>query len=256
MVPASLGTYVPIVNERVWIVWLVAAAALLLVGIQGGGVADAPPSTTASPLRHHLGVAILRMDPGPRSREYRESLAYLREHAPEAVAELSGFVLREPGSFRKWQLSYLLGEFGDETAIALLRTFMDEPMPQVQPAAEGSHETDLRHSEEMMSRFQAVSSTARIAVHRPELRDQVVETLIAVAQGAPVLKDTAMFELQKLLGPDFQSLRPQFGPQDARHFKPFMLPPEWQGLLSRRMQKHRRQEQELRDQRKPLCQAK
>ncbi len=256
MVGASRRTYAPNVNGKVWTTWLVAAAALLLVSIQTKGVADAPPSTLVSPLTHHLGVAILRMDPGPRSREYRESLAYLREHAPQAVEELSGLVLRERGSFRKWQLTYLLGEFGDETAIALLRIFMDEPTPRAQPSAEGSHETDLRYNEEMMSRMQAVSSTARIAVYRPELRDQVVETLIAVAQRAPALKDTAMFELDKLLGADFQSLRRHFGPEDAPYFKPFMPPPEWQGLLSRRMHKHRRQEQELRELRKPLCRAK
>jgi hypothetical protein len=64
-----------------------------------------------------------------------------------------------------------------------------------------------------------------------------------------------MFELQKLLGDEFQSLRSYFGPEHARHFEPFMPPPEWQGLLARRMEKHRREEQALRENRGSLCQA-
>ena len=108
----------------------------------------------------------------------------------------------------------------------------------------------------MNSRFQAVSSTARIGSHRPELRDQVVETLIATAQRGDFLEDSAMFELQKLLGDEFQSMRPYFGAEYARHFEPFMPPPEWQGLLARRMQKHRREEQALREKRKSQCLAK
>lgn len=119
----------------------------------------------------------------------------------------------------------------------------------------GSHEIDLEYTEELGSRFQAVASMARIATLRPELRDQVIETLIAVSQDAPMLEDRAMFELQRLLGPEFQSLRRHFGPEDAHYFEPFMPPPHWQGLLSRRMQKHQRQEQSLREKREPLCRA-
>ena len=228
---------------------------LPIVAVPSVAVADAPLATEGGTLTHHFAVAMSRMDPGPRSRDYRESLGYLRQHAPEAVAELSGLVLREPGSFRKWQVTYLIGEFGDESALALLRIFIQEPAPRAQPAREGSHEIDISYSEEMMSRVQAVSSTARIAFHRPELRDQAIETLIGAAQGVPFLKDIAMFELKKLLGPDFPSLRRYFGREDAWHFEPFLPPPQWQGLLSRRMQKHRREEQALREKRKPLCQA-
>ena len=241
---------------KVWLPWLVAIAALLVVATQSVGVADAPPSPERRPLTHHLARAISQLDRGSRSPEYSESLAYLRLHAREAVTELSGPLLREPGSFAKWQITYLIGEFGDENALALLRIFMEQPKPQARPAREGSHATDLQYTEEMNSRFQAVASTARIASHRPELRDQVVETLLATAQGVPFLEDSAIFELQKLLGAEFQSLRGYFGPEDARHFEPFMPPPELQGLLARRMQKHRRQEQALREKRESLCEAK
>jgi hypothetical protein len=65
-----------------------------------------------------------------------------------------------------------------------------------------------------------------------------------------------MFELQTLLRDEFQSLRSYFGPEYARHFEPFMPPPQWQGLLARRMEKHRREEQAFREKRKSLCQAK
>ena len=233
--------------------WLVAMAALLVVATQNIGVADAPPIAERRPLVHHLSRAITHLDQGSRSPEYRESLAYLRLHAREGATALSGPLLREPGSFRKWQITYLIGDFGDESAIALLRIFIEQPKPQARPARAGSHATDLQFSEEMNSRFQAVSSTARIASHRPELRDQVVETLIATAQRGDFLEDSAMFELQKLMGDEFQSLRGYFGPEASRHFEPFMPPPEWQGLLARRIQKHRREEQALREKRRLQC---
>jgi hypothetical protein len=235
--------------------WLVALAALPVLAMQSVGVADAPVCAERRPLSHHLRSALRHLDQGARSAEYRESLAYLELHAPEAVAALSGPVLSEPGSFRKWQITYLIGEFGDENAIALLRMVMEQPEPQARPAHPGSHATDIEFTEEMNSRFQAVSSTARIASHRPELRDQVVETLLATARGVPFLEDSAMFELQKLLGAEFQSLRSYFGPEAARHFEPRMPPPQWHGLLARRMEKHRREARALREKRESLCHA-
>jgi hypothetical protein len=196
-----------------------------------------------------------QMDRGQRSREYRESLAYLRSHAADAAVEVSRHLLAEPGSFRKWQVSYLVGEFGDENAVGLLRTFIDEPVAPAQLSVAESHAVDLRYTEEVASRVQAVMSIARIASHRPQLRDQVVEALIASAQEVPLVKSTALFELQKLLGPEFQSLQGRFDPDDEKQFEPFMPPPQWQGLLSRRTQEHRRQELELREKRTPVCQA-
>jgi hypothetical protein len=235
---------------------LATIAAFSIIATQSIGVAETPPCAERRPLNHHLRQAITHLDRGSRSPEYRESLAYLKLHAPEAVTELGGPLLREPGSFGKWQVTYLIGEFGDESAIALLRIFMEQPKPQARPAREGGHATDIPYTEEMNSRFQAVASTARIASHRPELHDQVVDTLIATAQGVPFLEDSAMFELQKLLGAEFQALRSYFGPEDARHFKPLMPPPQWHSLLARRIEKHRREEQALREKQESLCQAK
>ena len=108
----------------------------------------------------------------PGSREYRESLAFLRSHASEATAEVGGLLLEEGGGFGKWQLTYLVGEFGDDSAIALLRLLADQPLPEPQPAGEGRHEIDLVYTEEIASRVQAVMSTARIASLRPNLREQ------------------------------------------------------------------------------------
>ncbi|NNE20247.1 MAG: hypothetical protein HKN10_17395 [Myxococcales bacterium] len=241
---------------KAWLPWLVVIGAVGVLATRSMGAADSPPCAERRPLNHHLMQAIAHLDPGSRSPEYRESLAYLKLHARDAVTELSGLVLREPGSFRKWQVTYLIGEFGDESAIDLLRIFMQQPTPRARPARAGSHATDIPYSEEMTSRFQAVSSTARIASHRPELRDQVVETLIATALDIPLLEDSAMFELKALLGDEFQSLRGYFGPEDARHFEPFMPPPQWHGLLARRMEKHRREEQAFREKRETLCRAK
>lgn len=241
--------------RRLWLAFLLATFVLSALAAHGMRAADAPAVERLRPLSRHLSVIMLHMDRGPRSREYRESVAYLRLHPDETLAEISGFLLDEPGSFGKWQATYLLGEFGEQSAIALLRRLIEAPLPEARTVSPGSHEIDLEYTEELGSRFQAVASMARIATLRPELRDQVIETLIAVSQDAPMLEDRAMFELQRLLGPEFQSLRRHFGPEDAHYFEPFMPPPHWQGLLSRRMQKHQRQEQSLREKREPLCRA-
>jgi len=218
-----------------------------------GGAATSPSIVEERPLLRHLDTVSSQMDRGMRSREFRESLVFLRAHADEAVAELSGPLLEQSSSFRKWQLAYLVGEFGDQSAIALLRELIDEPLPPAQPGREGKHEIDLAYTEDVASRVQAVMSIARIASHRPTLRDQVVSELVAAGREVPLVKSTALFELRKLLGPDFQALRGYFGPEDTKHFETFIPPPQWQALLVRRMHEHRRQERERRQEGEPLC---
>lgn len=231
-------------------------ACLVLVGIavQGAGDRAVPPVVETGPLARHLDTALSHMDRGSRSADYGASLAYLRAHAADATAEVSALLLEQPGSFGKWQVTYLVGEFGDESSIVLLRRLIDEPVPEPRTSSEEPHAIDLAHAEELASRVQAVMSTARIASHRPNLREQVIAELVATARQVPSLKSTALFELQKVLGPEAQTLRGQFSPEDRKHFDPLIPPPELQGLLLRRMEKHRRQYQELREMRQPLCQ--
>jgi hypothetical protein len=200
----------------------------------------------------HLDVAIAQMDQGERSREYRESLVFLRAHADDAAALLTPFLLEQPGGFRKWQLTYLIGEFGDESAVALLSELVETPLPEPQPTHDGSHEIDLVYTEDVASRVQAVISMARIAAQHPELRDRIVSVLVVAAREVPMLKSTAVFELQKLLGEAVQTLRVQFGPEDARLFEPFTPPSKWQDLLRKRRLVRERQEREARELRKPL----
>ena len=235
------------------ILFLILFAGLAATTQSGGVIAVSPSIVDERPLVRHLDTVSSQMDRGMRSREFQESLDFLRAHADEAVAELSGSLLQQPGSFRKWQLAYLVGEFGDESAFAVLRELIDEPLPPAQPAREGKHELDLTYTEDVASRVQAVMSIARIASHRPALRDQVVSELVAAGREVPLVKSTALFELRKLLGPDFHALRGYFGPEDASHFETFMPPPEWQALLLRRMHEHRRQERELCQEGEPLC---
>ena len=238
--------------------WFLPLFVCVLMGVatlRGSSVAEAPSVREGGLLLRHLDTAMSQMDLGAGSREYRESLAFLRAHASEATAEVGGLLLEEGGGFGKWQLTYLVGEFGDESAIALLRLLADEPLPEPQPASEGRHEIDLVYTEEIASRVQAVMSTARIASLRPDLRERAVAELVATAREVPLVKSTALFELHRLLGPEFQTLRSYFGPEDAKHFVPFAPPPEWQALLLRRMQEHRRQEQQFQETRKPVCQS-
>ena len=237
-----------------WCSFVFLCVVLGVTTFRSSGIAEAPEERGL--LAQHLDTAMSQLDRGPRSRVYRESLAFLRAHAAEATSELGGLLLEERGGFAKWQATYLVGEFGDESAIALLRLLIDEPMPESQSAGEGRHAIDLAYTEELASRVQAVMSIARIASLRPDLREQAVAELVATAREVPLVKSTALFELRRLLGPDFQTLRSYFGPEDAKHFKPFMPPPEWQALLLRRMEEHRRQERELEEARKPVCQAK
>lgn len=239
--------------------WLLLALSCVVFGftaLRGSGVAEAPQAEEDGLLIRHLDTAMSQMDRGARSRAYRESLAFLRTHAAEATAEVSGRLIDAPAGFGKWQVTYLVGEFGDEDAIVLLRALVDEPLAESQAAGRGRHEIDLAYNEEVASRVQAVMSTARIAFLRPNLREQAVAELVGVARKVPLVKGTALFELRRLLGPDFRALRSYFGPEDAKHFEPFAPPPEWQALLLRRMHEHRRQEHELQETRNPVCQAK
>jgi len=236
-----------------WLFFVFVCVVLGATTFRSSGIAEAPRERGL--LARHLDTAMSQIDRGPRSRVYRESLVFLRAHAVEATSELGGLLLEERGGFAKWQATYLVGEFGDESAIALLRLLIDEPMPESQSAGEGRHAIDLAYTEELASRVQAAMSIARIASLRPDLREQAVAELVATAREVPLVKSTALFELRRLLGPDFQTLRSYFGPEDAKHFKAFMPPPEWQALLLRRMEEHRRQERELQEARKPVCQA-
>jgi hypothetical protein len=186
------------------------------------------PRLEAHPLMQHLEVTIAKMDQGERSLEYRESLTFLKEHTRETTAALTPFLLEQPGGFRKWQLAYLVGEFGDASAVRLLRELAETPLPEPQTTHAGSHETDLVYTEDVASRVQAVVSTARIASRHPELRDWIVSELVTLAHEVPLVKSTAIFELRKLLGDDLQTLRAQFGPDDAPLFEPFTPPSGWQ----------------------------
>lgn len=229
-------------------------ATLIATALQSSGTAEVLPSGADDrPLTRHLDTALSQMDRGLSSAEYRESLAFLRTHAADANAAVRELLLEETGGFRKWQVTYLVGEFGDEGSIALLRLLIDEPLPRPEPSREGRHEIDLAYTEELASRVQAVMSIARVASHRPDLRDQVIVELLDAARRAPMVKSTALFELRKLLGSEFQTLRGYFRPEDAKHFAPFVPPPQWQALLRRRTKKHERQERELRERRQPLC---
>lgn len=198
----------------------------------------------------HLETAMSQMDAGTQSPEYRESLEFLRRHADEVTRELEGALLEAPGSFRKWQLTYMLGELGDEPAIGLLRAMLDRPLPPpASPRAE-EHEIDLRYTEELTSRIQAVISTARIAAHRPELRDPVVTSLLEMRREVPMATATAEFELQKLLGPELGRILDAL---EAKRFHGFAPSPDWQARLSQRIAEEDRQRRALREKRGPLC---
>lgn len=186
------------------------------------------PRLEAHPLMRHLEVTIAKMDQGERSLEYRESLDFLRDHAAETAAALTPFLLEQPGGFRKWQLAYLVGEFGDASAVRLLRELVEMPLPEPQTTHAGSHAIDLVYTEDVASRVQAIISAARIASRHPELRDWIVSELVTAAHEVPLVKSTAIFELRKLLGDELQTLRSQFGPEDARLFDPFTPPSGWQ----------------------------
>ena len=227
-------------------------ASLVVVPL-GAGVEDAPLDQQRGALARHLDTAVAHMDLGMRSPQYRESIEFLQEHAPDAIAEVSVVLLEEPGSFRKWQVTYLIGEFGDESALPLLRGLLDAPLPEPRPSHETEHAIDLQHAEEVTSRFQAVMSTAQLASHRPHLRDQVVSSLIDIAHEIPMTTSAAIYQLRKLLGPELEALRYNFPPEHAHEFDRFIPPPEWQGLLARGMQERDQREREARERQLPLC---
>lgn len=211
----------------------------------------APASTT--PVGQHIGRALLHMGSSAYSERHRQNIEFLRANANEAVHSVSGYLFEEQGSFKKWQLAYLIGEFGDAAAISALRRWVALPLPKPEAVGKDPHRTDLAHTEEVSARAQAVASIARIASRRPALRDQAIEDLISIAHESSAFKGAALFELRMLLGHDFETLRGRFGPEDGRHFNPFMPPPEWQGLLQHRMVKHDQQRRMLVANRERLC---
>jgi hypothetical protein len=182
------------------VLFVVLSGALMATTSSDSRAGATQPRLDERPLVRHLDVAVARMDQGERSSEYRKSLSFLSAHADEAVTTLAPFLLEQPGSFRKWQLTYLVGEFGDQSAIGLLRELLQTPLPEPQTPGYGSHSIDLAYSEDLASRIQAVMSIARIASHHPELRDRVIGELLVAAHEVPHAKSTALFELRKLSG--------------------------------------------------------
>jgi len=208
-----------------------------------------------SPVLQNLGRAIANMDRGRSSFEYRESIEFLRAHEVDAIDAVREVLHAKEGSFAKWQIAYVLGEFGGAHTVQALRAWLERPLPAPERGTEGSHRVDLSYSEEFAARAQGVSSTARIASHRPALHDQAVSNLIAIAKGGHPFKDAAIFELRGLLGDDFESLRAQFGAEDARYFEPFMPPAEWQGLHQSRLQRHEEETKARAQANEALCRA-
>lgn len=234
---------------------LVTTLGLVTLGFTIEYARPPPPQQPAmrTPMSQHLSRVVWQMDPSPRSGEYRQSIEFLRANAGEAVQTVSGYLFEAKGSFRKWQLAYLIGEFGDEVAISTLRRWVALPMAKPRFVDEEHHRTDLDHSEDVSARAQAVSSIARIASRRPALRDQAIDALLSLAREPGAFKGAVFFELRMLLGPDFETLRSGFGPEEGRHFEPFMPPPEWQGLLQRRMATHEQERRKLVENRERLC---
>lgn len=201
-------------------------------------------SEEVHPSRRHLRTAMRYMDAGERSLQYRESVGYLRRHAREVSSEVSHFLLESRGSFRKWQIVYLLGEVGDESTLALLRELLDRPVPEPLVDDSSEHFIDLHHAEEVTSRAQAVMSISRIAWVRPYLRDQVVASLVEVAREVPSATSSAIYELRKLLGDDVDDLREQLPTEHWWELERFIPPPEWQGKLAEKIQERDRAERE------------
>jgi hypothetical protein len=154
------------------------------------------------------------------------------------------FLLESQGSFRKWHVTYLLGELGDESTIGLLQELLSQPIPEAAVADPEGHAIDLGHAEEVMSRMQAVMSISRIASIRPNLRDEVVASLVEVAREVPIATSSAIYELRALLGDDVYELRAQLPRDHWWELDRFIPPPQWQGKLAEKMQERDRWERE------------
>jgi hypothetical protein len=151
-------------------------------------------------LAHQVKVAIAHMDRGAHSLEYRGAIGFLRAHAAEATVWIEDALRADASSFRSWQLSFLIAEFGEGRALDVLRELVRRPLPEPRPSLRREHAIDVRYTEALATRMQAVSSIARIGLRRPELRDDAVETLAQIADEVPLAKAAALFELETLNG--------------------------------------------------------
>ena len=213
------------------------AASFVILPLGWGGVEE-HAVRGPSDIDRHLATLLELSDEGVASAEYRKSIGFLREHAPAAVDSVSGVLLEQSGTFLKWHLTYLVGEFGDETGVELLRELLDQaiPVPKGRPEL-SSHGIDLQHAEEVAAHIQAVMSIGRIASLRPELRPDVIAALVEIGNHTPMVTSSAIYELRSLLGAEAEDLRQLFGPEHAQEFERVMPPPRWQGLLAERMKR-------------------
>jgi hypothetical protein len=225
--------------KRGWVSAAVVASFALVPW--GASLFEAPVLREPSELARHVITLAAESDRGAESPVYRESLAFVREHAPSAVELVREVVLNEEGSFQAWHLTYLLGQFGDASGIAALRELLDRPIapPRGEPDP-SRHELDIRHAESVATRIQAVMSIGQIASHRPELRPDAIGALVEIGNEHPMFVSSAIYELRKLLGEDADLLRDLFGSEHAREFERLIPPPRWQRLLADRIQERQR----------------
>jgi hypothetical protein len=213
----------------------IVAASFVILPL-GSGVVEEYAVRRPTDIEQHLATLVAHSDAGDASAEYRESVRFLREHAPAAADSVGGVLLGERGTFLKWHLTYLLGEFGDETGVTLLRELLDGPIPVPEGRPDlDSHGIDLQHAEEVAAHVQAVMSIGRIASLRPELRSDVIAALVDIGNQTPMLASSAIYELRKLLGAKAEDLRGLFGTEHAQEFERVLPPPRWQGVLAERM---------------------
>ena len=219
-----------------------AAVVASCIGVPfGAGLFEDPVLREPSEIERHLITLASESDREAESEAYRESLEFARQHARPAVELVRAIIRREEGSFRAWHLTYLLGQFGDASAIAALRELLYRPFAPPRGDPDPSrHELDLRHAEAVAMRVQAVMSIGQIGTRRPELRPEVIAALVEIGNERPMFVSSAIYELRKLLGEDADQLRERFGSEHAGEFERLIPPPRWQRALADRMQERQR----------------
>jgi hypothetical protein len=179
---------------------VVLSALVVLVSIAAVYEGDEAAVEERDALAHQVEVAIAHMDTGARSREYRQAIGFLRAHTAEATVWIEDAFRADSSSFLSWQLAFLMAEFGEVRALGVLEELVRRPLPEHRPSPEPEHAIDVRYTEAVATRMQAVSSIARIGLRRPELRDEAAETLAKIVKGVSLAKAAALFELEVLNG--------------------------------------------------------
>ena len=161
------------------------------------------------------------------------SLHYLRGHSTAALRYLEPVLMADEAPAR-WEMTWLVGQFGGADALEMLRQMaLREPPKKAVPDASDpttEHEMHDVHGpgeEELLTRLQAVASIGQIATREATLRQTAIDDLMEIARSRPGLRGMVLHQMRALMEEDdYLALGALFEESDSYYFKRLPTPDE------------------------------